>query len=204
MTTARAIESLISRGAEIRAKTEGGKKTLTGYAAVFNSPSHDLGGFVEVIRPGAFTRALREGQNVVCLHNHDPNQLLGRTASGTLRLKEDQRGLHFECDLPDTGAARDVLAVVERGDIEGCSFRFIVNRSATAPGAKWIFTGAGSPDIREILDVDLLDVGPCTDPAYPGTDVSARAYQDALREFRSGSGAANRIAGLRLAEADLV
>lgn len=202
MTTAQ-IERLISRGAEVRAKGEGKDKKLVGYAAMFNSPSHDMGGFVEVIRPGAFARALREGQDVVCLFNHDMNQVLGRTSARTLTLKEDAKGLYFECALPDTGAARDVLVSVEREDIQGCSFRFMVNRSGPTPGAKWMFTDGATPDVRELLDVDLIDVGPCTDPAYPATEVNARNYQAAREEYRRGTGAANRIAGLRLAEAEL-
>ena len=40
-------------------------------------------------------------------------------------------------------------------------------------GDKWTDTESGT--LRELLDVDLFDVGPVTYPAYPGTDVAARA-----------------------------
>ena len=40
---------------------------FTGYAAKYNTRSHDLGGFIETVRSGAFGRALREGQDVRAL-----------------------------------------------------------------------------------------------------------------------------------------
>jgi HK97 family phage prohead protease len=97
-----------------------------GYAAVFNAPSHDLGGFREVIKPGAFKRTLADSAHVVALNNHNADQVLGRVGSGTLRLEEDDTGLRFELDLPDTSYARDLSALVQRGDVAGCSFAFSV------------------------------------------------------------------------------
>ena len=95
----------LNEGLELRAK-EGGGKTLTGYAAVFDSLSEDLGGFREIIKPGAFDRALKDKHDVRALVNHDNSLLLGRTASGTLRLSTDERGLKYEIDMLDTTAAR--------------------------------------------------------------------------------------------------
>lgn len=203
-TSARAIEMLINPRSEIRARGEGKDRVIYGYAAVFDSPSEDLGGFVEVIKPGAFTRALREAQDVRCLFNHDPNKVLGRSASKTLTLTEDRKGLYFECRMPETKDAADVLALIERQDVSGCSFRFSVNRSGATPGARWVFTNVpGTPDIRQILDVDLIDVGPCTDPAYPATEVSSRDYASARAEHLAGQGTPTRMARLRLAELDV-
>jgi HK97 family phage prohead protease len=96
---------------------------IGGYAAVFNALSQDLGGFKERILPGAFARCLRSA-DVVCLFNHDPNQVLGRSTAGTLTLKEDGEGLYFECELPNTSVWRDCSEMVSRGDIRGCSFAF--------------------------------------------------------------------------------
>src|ERR1700678_3439794 len=75
-------------------------RTVSGYAAVFNSLSKDLGGFKEVIRPGSFQRSIQANSDVRATYNH--GTLLGRTASGTLKLNEDARGLAFELQLPDT------------------------------------------------------------------------------------------------------
>jgi hypothetical protein len=156
------IERRFLNGIELR--TTGAGK-LEGYGAVFNSPSEDLGGFTETILPGAFERAIREGQNVLCLFNHNVNFVLGRTKSGTLRLVEDRLGLNFECDLPASQTGRDLHTLVERGDINGCSFSFAAVRDAWSRDGKR----------RELQDVDLFDVGPVTSPAYLGTSVSARS-----------------------------
>ena len=80
------LERRIARvGCELRAEDAGGKKVLRGYSAVFDQESDTLGGwFVEIIRPGAFDEVLRNKPDVRCLFNHDPNQVLGRTAAGTL------------------------------------------------------------------------------------------------------------------------
>ena len=86
---------------EVRAKKNGDKRTITGYAARHNVLSGDLGGFRERIASGAFKRILATKPDVVCLFNHSDNAVLGRTTAGTLRLSEDSRGLKFECDLPD-------------------------------------------------------------------------------------------------------
>jgi uncharacterized protein len=158
-------------GAAIRAASHG--RTITGYAAVFGQRSEDLGGFTETVKPGTFARAIRTRQDVRALFNHNPESLLGRTRSGTLRLSEDSTGLEFQIDLPDTALGRDVHALIERGDISQCSFGFRTvkdswNRSRTE---------------RELQDVDLLDVSPVTFPAYAQTSVSARsASMDVERE----------------------
>ena len=112
---------------EVRAVKNGDKRTITGYAARYNLLSGDLGGFRERIASGAFKRILATNPDVVCLFNHSDNAVLGRTTAGTLRLSEDSRGLKFECDLPGTTAGRDTYESVQRGDLNGCSFAFMVD-----------------------------------------------------------------------------
>lgn len=145
------------------------KNKVVGYAAVFNSPTKipDVSGrnFVEVVRPGAFSRHLKEGKDTVALFNHDDSKLLGRTSSGTLRLQEDNRGLWFEVTLPDTPTANELRALIERRDISGCSFAFTLGPK----GERW---GAGPT--RELLDLDLWDVSLVTTPAYPSTSCDLR------------------------------
>ena len=176
------------KASELRAVKEGDKSKLIGYAAVFNSPSDDLGGFIETIKPGAFTRALKEKQDVKCVFDHAwaGTLLLGRTRSGTLKLWEDSHGLRFECDIPDTAGAKDVVTLIDRGDVYGCSFRFKVYTGGPNPGPTWVFMGDGSPDVRTLHDVDLFDVGPVTDPAYPKTDVALRSRDEAQEQGWSG------------------
>jgi uncharacterized protein len=161
---------------EFRAvKVDGQPTKLEGYAAVFNKQSENLGGFREIIKPGAFKRTLREGADVRALFNHDPNFVLGRTKdggkTGTLSLSEDDTGLKFSIDMPDTQTARDLMTSVDRGDIDQCSFGFVVKEQ------NW---KAADPkndveEIREILDCDLFDTSVVTYPAYTQTSVEARS-----------------------------
>ncbi|MAS42238.1 MAG: HK97 family phage prohead protease [Rhodobacteraceae bacterium] len=151
-------------GAELRAQGT----RIIGYAALFDSLSHNLGGFVERVQPGAFARSLGEAPDVVALFHHDARAVLGRTRSGTLRLAEDSRGLQFELDVANTTAGRDVLESVGRGDITGASFAFKARRDA------WTETDDGTP-LRTLIDVDLLDVTITPAPAYPETSVARRS-----------------------------
>jgi len=159
--------SIKSEAIELRGKAG---RTLSGYGAVFDQLA-DIGDFQEIIRPGAFARAIKEGQDVRALWNHESSIVLGRVSSGTLRLKEDRRGLHFELDLPDTSAGRDLIESVSRGDITKCSFSFVA--------AKERWSHDRTPRLREVLDVDLFDVSPVTWEAYSGTSLSLRASTNA-------------------------
>lgn len=183
-------------------QSDDGRQYLSGYAANYNVLSGDLGwGLRERIIPGAFTRAVKEKQDVRHLINHDPNLILGRTASGTTGLSEDDKGLKFRTLLPDTGYARDLAVSVDRGDVNECSFGFMVNRSdPDNPGETW--TEVPDPEdntrlitVRELRDVDLMDVSVVTFPAYGKTNAGLErslfpegvpgAVRSHLRGFRS-------------------
>jgi len=157
-------------GVETRAAVElraAGRK-LEGYASVFNAETR-IGRFVEIIRPGAFAASLRSGADVLALADHDPARLLGRTRSGTLKLSEDQRGLAFSVDVPDTQLGRDTLAMAERGDLGGASFAFMPVDE----------TWSANRDRRELRAVRLFEVSIVSAfPAYEGATVSARCRGD--------------------------
>ena len=160
-------------------KNDDGTITVRGYAAVFNSESEDLGGFIEVIEPGFFDNVL--GDDVRALVNHDENLVLARTTSGTLRIGQDERGLWYEYDDPDTSYSRDLIRSLERGDVNQSSFGFMVNRG----GAKYEEEERDGKTIfkRTLLKGGasrLFDVSPVTYPAYPDTTVARRSL-DAMR-----------------------
>jgi HK97 family phage prohead protease len=141
------------------------KPVISGYAAVFDSQSVDLGGgfgeFRETVDPHAFDSVMASNPDVRALWNHDSNHPLGRTRAGTLRLKVDARGLSYEIDPPDTQTARDLLVSMRRGDVTGSSFGFTVKRD------QWTDEDGGAVS-RKILEFDeLFDVSPVTFPAYP-------------------------------------
>ncbi len=137
---------------------------ITGYAAVYNSRSEDMG-FYEELASGCFDGALRSGPDVVALYNHDPSLLLGRTASGTVQLRTDGKGLRYDVDLPDTAAARDVGELVARGDINSSSFGFICGDD------DWTINTSGEMTRRIRSVAELLDVSVVTSPAYKATSV---------------------------------
>ncbi len=142
-----------------------GSPKIRGYAAVFNSDSENLGGFIERVDPHAFDDTLNE--DVRALWNHDPNTVLGRTASGTLRLSVDSKGLAYEIDPPDTQAARDLMTLMQRGDVNQSSFGFYCLDD------QWDY--ASKPAVRTVLKASLVDVSPVTYPAYPDATSEARA-----------------------------
>lgn len=154
---------------ELRAAVDDdGKRSIAGYAAVFNRLSVVLWGFREEIAPGAFVASL--DKDVRALWNHDTGQVLGRTTNGSLRLAEDGTGLAFELDLPDTQMGRDAYALIGRGDVSQMSFGFRM----LPDGEEWRIDDAGQY-IRRLTGVDLLEVSPVTFPAYPDTSVGTRS-----------------------------
>lgn len=162
-------QRILSANVEIRADGDGPEK-IVGYAAVFNSLSEDLGGFREIIRPGAFAAALPVS-DTRALWQHESVYVLGRLRSSTLRIEEDERGLRVEIDPPDAQWARDVMVSIKRGDVDQMSFAF----SLTADGDRWS-REEGELPLREILKVKrLYDVSVVTYPAYPDTVVDIRS-----------------------------
>lgn len=145
---------------EVRAKG----RRLEGYAALFGVDTR-ITDYDEVILPGAFTATLAERRDILALVDHDAARVLARTKSGTLRLAEDSRGLHFDLDVPSTGAGNDVLALAERGDLGGASIGFTVRDG----GERW------QDDRRELRSLNLIEVSMVAAwPAYDGTVVHAR------------------------------
>lgn len=150
----------------VEMRAEGRK--LVGWAATFNQETR-IADFRETIRPGAFKASLATGKDILALVDHDSGKVLARTKSGSLRLSEDDRGLRFEIDVPDTSAGRDVLALAARSDLGGMSFGFTVDKD----GEHW------NGDQRELRSVTLHEVSVVNAwPAYGGTSVSVRARQN--------------------------
>lgn len=170
-TTTIQRERRVFSGAQVRAQKANADDApkLAGYAALFNSASDDLGGFTEIITPGAFKDAIPRS-DIRALFNHDPNYVLGRNKAGTLTVSEDTRGLAMEATPPDVQWVRDLLVSVERGDIDQMSFGFRVAKG----GDEWLYTDdAVTRTITKIEE--LFDVAVVTYPAYPDTDVAVRS-----------------------------
>ena len=158
---------------ELRVEKEDGR--IVGYASVFDETTSIGGMFDEVVRPGAFARAIKEKQDVRALWNHDSNHILGRTKSGTLTLEEDKRGLWIEIDPPDTQTAHDVIESMRRGDVDSMSFAFVATEET------WT-ERKDEPTLRELKDLDLYDISAVTYPAYEGTEVGLRSAESVFND----------------------
>lgn len=156
---------------EIRTATlSANNQKLVGYVIKWNSRSHVLWDeFVEQFAQNAFSNSLSSGADVLCLYEHDYTNLLGRTTSGTLQLTEDATGLRFELTPPDTQLGRDVLTLVERGDIDGMSFGFRAIKDQWDIGQE--------PYIRTVLEAELREITITSLPAYPdsGVEIAKRS-----------------------------
>jgi len=163
---------------EIR-KNADGSQSIAGQAVVYNTKSEDLG-FREVIKPGAFTRSLRDNPDVLCLYAHDDGQILGRVASGTLSIRDTATALQFTCRLPDTSTARDLIALMERGDLHAMSFGF----SVPDGGDEW--AEVNGQIVRTVNTALIYEISVVGQPAYTSSSVSLRSCPASLRSKLPG------------------
>ena len=152
-------------------------KTIEGYALLFNSPSKDLGGFVEVIDPAALDNV--DLSNVIMLDQHDYSKPLASVKAGTLKLDTDDKGLHFTATLDDSVSyANDAYQNVKSGNVDSMSFRFDVDDDGDE------FSRDEDGNItRTIKQVkDLFEISSVTIPAYDDSNVQVdkRSYEEFL------------------------
>lgn len=166
----RKVDRRVYEECEIRSNEAG---VIEGYAAVFDSESENLGGFREVVRRTAFDRALKERQNVVARGHHRSEYALGTIDSGHLKLEVDERGLKYTVTPVQTTTARDTAELIRAGIIKQSSFAF----SVPVGGDRWEGRASDGLPLRELVDVDLVDVAPVIGPAYEATVVSARSAE---------------------------
>lgn len=172
----RLVRQVRSCGAEFRARDEGGP-VIEGYFSVFNWDYELWPGAVEQVAPGAFRETL--GGDIRALANHDTRLVLGRTTTGTLTLREDDKGLFGTIKMNEQDSdAMNLYARVQRGDVSQCSFGFDILDEE--------FTERSDGSVLwTIRKVKLYEVSVVTFPAYVETAVSARkAEVDTIRRRR--------------------
>ena len=169
-------------------RAAGGRK-ISGYASVFNSPSEDLGGFDEVVAPGAFRKSLsKPGFDAWLLFSHNRDDILGRVANGSLKLSEDHKGLRIECELPDTQLGRDTHTLIRDKLLTSMSFGFYCDDE------RWE-QRSGGLDRRTVVEATLLECSVVPEPAYAATSVEARASEATLARIERvvGAGSTRRL-----------
>lgn len=179
------VERRGSRPAEIRKSDDEVK--VEGYAAVFGERTSIGGYFDEVIEAGAFSEAVGR-DDVMFLINHD-GLPLARTRSGTLALKEDEKGLHMSTRLdPEDPDVRSIIPKMVRGDMDKMSFAF------RADVEEW--DESGDVPLRRIKRASLYDVSIVNTPAYDGTEIGLRsleAHREAETKRKNFSAAQRRL-----------
>ena len=144
---------------------------LRGYVVKFNERSVLLcDEFYERVSPGAFAKSL-EANVIKALWNHNSDIILGSTKSRTLSLEEDDIGLKFELQLPNTNNAKDIYESITRGDVYGVSFGFYVKKE------NWEYLKEEDVYERNLLEIELLEISPTAFPAYPTSEVGKRSME---------------------------
>lgn len=165
----RTRQAFISTEFNVRSIENEEDKYLEGYFIRFNEETELTQGIYEEVSPEAITKSLKNN-DIRCLFNHDSGIVLGRTGNETLELKVDEKGLFGKVKInPKDKQAFDILARIERGDINACSFGFNVN-----PGGEEMITREDGTVKFILRDIDLLEVSAVTFPAYPTTIINAR------------------------------
>lgn len=160
---------------------------ISGYAVVFEQYSRSFyDEWVEIIDKDAFRNTDMSDVIMVVDHSQEVGDVLARSRNGegTLQISVDDKGVMFRFPVPDTTVGRDVMQLIERGDISECSFAFWVKAD------EWRYDvpfGNKTMDERRILEVArLADLSIVVRGAYPTTSVGVdeRAYHSELRNKR--------------------
>ena len=172
----RDIRQLRSIASQFETREAEGDLSIEGYFSVFNSNYELWPGATESIAPGAFSDTL--GNDIRALVNHDSTLVLGRNKAGTLELREDSHGLWGKIKVnPNDSDAMNLYERVKRGDVDQCSFGFMIESEETD------FRDDGTVHFT-IKEVRLHEVSVCTFPAYAETSVQARKEDRAHEEER--------------------
>lgn len=151
-------------------------KQIQGYAALFNTESVDLGGFIEVIKPTALDGV--DLSEVQLIYGHENNSILARVDSGNLTLTVDETGLFFLATLADTNLANDVYQDILAGNLKGMSFGFTIPDD----GDDWIFN-QGDTAVHVVNQIgDVVEITITPNPAYQDTSVSVKRSLDEARK----------------------
>ena len=165
------MDNLEIRSFNIELRDEPESRHIEGYGSVFNERSLDLGGFVEMIAPGAFDGVI-ERSDVKCYLDHNPGKGIlarSRNGKGSLSLIVDEKGLQYSFDAPKTSLGDEVVEGLKRGDYSQSSFAFTVDDEVWTKEADGTY-------LRTITKIGgLYDVSIVANPAYEGTSVALRS-----------------------------
>lgn len=169
-------------------KIEVKDRTITGYGIVFNSESRLLYNqkdgkyFKEIVLPSSINEQLLRKFDILCLFNHNNNDILGRSkfGTGTLMLDVDKKGVKYTFVSPNTTIGNNLLESVKRGDITGSSFSFQIDECD--------YEKKNNEYYRYIKSFKLIyDISPVITPAYEQTSVDVRSIEHNINKIESYS-----------------
>lgn len=166
---------------EVRA-AETADGTITGRPIVFGQKT-DLGWYDEIIERGALDTTDLKDVRMLINHNVDMIPLArsrNNTVNSTMQLMPDDNGMAIKVslDIENNNDARSLYSAVSRGDIDGMSFMFTVDRDS------WDDPDSEHPT-RHILSIRrVFEVSAVTFPAYSRTSIQARGLSDALESAK--------------------
>ena len=191
-TTAAGAALRRDASASSRSRATAGGDVISGYGALFNVETIIAGLFRERIAPGAFKSSLRD--DICVAFNHDPNYILGRTANKTARVTEDRTGLRYECDVnSDDSQALSVAAKIDRRDVSGSSFSFIIDDDKDE---EWVRDDPAKLPLRIIKRARCVELGPVAMPAYGDTTATIDSQRGGVvipRQALAGSVALRQV-----------
>lgn len=175
----------IEEEADLRIESLNEKPHIVGYAVKWGRRSKPIAGlFQEVFERGAFLGVL-QARDTSAIRDHNPTMVLGRMAAGTLALYEDETGLRYDIDPPNTSYAHDLLESIRRRDVAGASVGFW----ATKDGVGW--TEAKNKDeypVRTVRRVaGMPEISITAFPAYPDSEASLRSTAEEVFNARTAS-----------------
>ena len=169
---------------EVRAKRDETHGTyLEGTPIVYDSWA-DLGWYDEQIQRGALDNTDLTDVRFLINHNTDMIPLArsrNNNENSTMQMTVDEGGMNIRVNLDteNNADARSLYSAVERGDIDGMSFMFVVD------GELWEDEESEHPK-RTITDIEkVFEVSAVTFPAYEQTSISARGLSEALDSARA-------------------
>ena len=182
-------EKLIIKSSEIRAveptddNNDSTGKQLEGYALMFNSPSKDLGKFIETIDPQALQDT--DLSQVLFLNDHNFNQPIAKVGSG-LTLDVDDKGLHFVVDIDDSVSYEaDLYNLIQKGVVTSMSFGFELPDDGS--GEAWTEDTATGVVTRTITYIQTLyEISAVSIPAYAASTVATRGYDSFINNNQKG------------------
>lgn len=147
--------------------------TLRGRAILYNVPSSDCGGWVDVFRPGCFGDYT--GKDILALIDHNSCFIVGRTSNGRLHLEEDDEGIWVDLNMSNTSYARDAVTLIDDGTVKGMSFGTYILES------EWDLHASPLP-IQYVTKAELIEVTITGNPSYVDTSIAIRHSLEEARK----------------------